>query len=102
MHEDQKVQRFIELRAQGYTYARLKVELNPNITRVIASSAAKFLFTRKAGSNRATATAACLPVAVFGRKTELSKTLPNTAKNCQNPSALSCHPRLNSRSPEKR
>ena len=38
MHEPQTVQRFIELRAQGWTYARLLVELNVSKPTLIAWS----------------------------------------------------------------
>lgn len=38
MHDDQTVQRFIELRAQGWTYARLMAELNVSKPTLIAWS----------------------------------------------------------------
>ena len=38
MHDDQTVQRFIELRAQGKTYARLMTELNVSKPTLIAWS----------------------------------------------------------------
>ena len=38
MHDDQTVQRFIERRAQGWTYARLMTELNVSKTTLIAWS----------------------------------------------------------------
>ena len=38
MHDDQTVQRFIELRAQGWTYARLMTELNVSKPTLIAWS----------------------------------------------------------------
>jgi orotate phosphoribosyltransferase-like protein len=37
MHEPQTVQRFIELRAQGWTYARLMTELNVSKPTLIVS-----------------------------------------------------------------
>lgn len=38
MHEEQTVQRFIELRAQGHTYARIMTELNVSKPTLIAWS----------------------------------------------------------------
>src|SRR5512141_892723 len=38
MHDDKTVQRFIELRAQGWTYARLMTELNVSKPTLIAWS----------------------------------------------------------------
>ena len=38
MHEPQTIQRFIELRAQGWTYARLMTELNVSKRTLIAWS----------------------------------------------------------------